>query len=74
MEQIEAIVDEVERRLRVRQGTTVRSWEIGNMVINRLKKLDPLGYLLFTSVYRDFASLEDFKKEIDELLKGQAKP
>ncbi|OGV97305.1 transcriptional regulator NrdR [Microgenomates group bacterium RBG_16_45_19] len=74
MEQIEAIVDEVERRLRVRQGTTVRSWEIGNMVINRLKKLDPLGYLLFASVYRDFASLEDFKKEIDELLKGQAKP
>jgi len=70
MENIDAVVDEVELRLRTRKSTTVRSWEIGNMVINRLKKLDPLGYLLFASVYRDFESLEDFKKEIDELLRN----
>jgi len=68
MEEIVTMVDEVELRLRTRKSTTVRSWEIGNMVINRLKKLDPLGYLLFASVYRDFESIEDFKKEIDELL------
>jgi len=40
---------------------------IGNLVINRLKKVDRLGYLLFASVYRDFDSIEDFKIEIDRL-------
>ena len=73
MEEIEAIAEVVELKLRNRKTTTVRSWEIGNMVINRLRKLDPLGYLLFASVYRDFASIEDFKKEIDELLEDRGK-
>jgi transcriptional repressor NrdR len=68
MEQIEEICEEVELRLRNRKTTTVRSWEIGKMVIGRLRKLDPLGYLLFASVYRDFEGIEDFKREIDELL------
>jgi transcriptional repressor NrdR len=67
MDQIEEIVGEVELKLRNRKTTTVRSWEIGKMVICRLKKLDPLGYLLFASVYRDFEGVEDFKREIDEL-------
>jgi len=34
----------------------IKSWEIGNLVINRLRKIDKLSYLLFASVYRDFAS------------------
>jgi transcriptional repressor NrdR len=68
VEQIEEVVDEVELKLRNRKTTTVRSWEIGKMVICRLKKLDPLGYLLFASVYRDFEGLDDFKREIDALV------
>ncbi len=66
---LEEIVDEVEAILRRRKGNTVRSWEVGKLVINRLKKLDSLGYLLFASVYRDFDKLEDFRAEIDLLLK-----
>jgi transcriptional repressor NrdR len=68
-EDVEMIIEDVETKLRVKETTTVRSWEIGNLVIRRLKKLDPLGYLLFASVYRDFGCLEDFKKEIDEIMK-----
>ncbi|KKU88648.1 MAG: Transcriptional repressor NrdR [Microgenomates group bacterium GW2011_GWF2_47_9] len=67
MEEIEGLIDEVESVLRKKSSTEVRSWEIGNLVINRLKKLDPLAYLLFASVYRDFQSLEDFKEEISRL-------
>jgi len=63
---IESIINEVESKLRSRQSTTVRSWEIGNLVIRRLKKLDPLSYLLFASVYRDFDSLEDFERELKQ--------
>lgn len=67
MSDIEEMISEVERRLRLKKTTEVKSWEIGNLVINRLKKIDKLSYLLFASVYRDFDSLEDFKKELDKL-------
>lgn len=67
MEQIEILLDDVETVLRKKSSTEVRSWEIGNLVINRLKKLDPLAYLLFASVYRDFQSLNDFSDEIKKL-------
>jgi len=67
MSDIEDLLEEVERILRKKKNTEVKSWEIGNLVINRLKKVDRLGYLLFASVYRDFDSIEDFKCEIDKL-------
>jgi transcriptional repressor NrdR len=67
MEQIEDMIDEIESILRKKATTQVRSWEVGNLVINRLKKLDPLAYLLFASVYRDFQDLNDFKLEIERL-------
>ena len=65
--QIEALIDEVERRLRLKESNEVKSWEIGNLVIKRLRKIDPLGYLLFASVYRDFESIEDFTSEIKKI-------
>lgn len=67
MNEVELLIDDVERRLRQREVYEVKSWEIGNLVINRLKKLDPLSYLLFASVYRDFESVEDFVEEINKL-------
>lgn len=70
MEQIEEMVDEVERLLRRKTTTEVRSWEVGNLVINRLKKIDPLAYLLFASVYREFESLNDFSEELTKLKEG----
>lgn len=68
MAQIEDLLDEVERKLRLRTSNDVKSWEVGNLVINRLRKLDKLSYLLFASVYRDFASVEDFNNELHKLL------
>lgn len=69
VDEIDTLVDEVEQKLRVRNSTEVKSWEIGKLVINRLKKLDPLAYLLFASVYRDFRTLEDFEDELGQLKK-----
>ncbi len=64
LEQIDELISEVERRLRAKEVKEVKSWEIGNLVINRLKKVDPVSYLLFACVYRDFDSLEDFEQEL----------
>jgi transcriptional repressor NrdR len=71
MSTIDELIDEVERNLRQRKSSEVKSWEIGNLVINRLRKIDKLSYLLFASVYRDFDSIEDFQKELERLNKGE---
>lgn len=68
-EQIEELIDDIELRLLNRRTTQVKSTDIGKMVLTRLRKLDSVGYLLFASVYRDFNSINDFKKEIAELEK-----
>ena len=68
MSDIDYLIEDVERRLRRKDTKEVKSWEIGNMVLNRLKKLDPLAYLLFASVYRDFNDIEDFKQEIARIV------
>jgi transcriptional repressor NrdR len=67
MLQIELLIEEVEAKLRQKNAQEVKSWEIGNLVLNRLKKLDPLSYLLFASVYRDFGDLADFEEEIAKI-------
>ena len=68
MSDIEDMVNDVERKLRLKKTSEVKSWEVGNLVINRLKKVDKLSYLLFASVYRDFDSVEDFQAEIQKLV------
>lgn len=65
--QIEELIDGVEQKLRGKETTEVKSWEIGNLVINRLKRLDAMAYLLFASVYRDFQDLADFEREVKKL-------
>ena len=40
MSDIEKLVDEVERKLRQRQTTEFKSWELGKLILNRLKKMD----------------------------------
>ena len=67
MLQIELLIEDVEAILRQKNVSEIKSWEIGNLVLNRLKKLDPLSYLLFATVYRDFDELEDFELEIKKL-------
>ncbi len=67
MADIDKLIDQVEQRLRRRNSKEVKSWEVGNLILNRLKKMDKLSYLLFASVYRDFASLADFEAEISKL-------
>lgn len=67
MLQIELLIEDVEAKLRQKNVQEIKSWEIGNLVLNRLKKLDPLSYLLFASVYRDFGDLADFEEEIAKI-------
>ena len=66
-EEIERIVDNIERRLLSRKSAEVSSSDIGRLVLTRLKKLDKVAYLRFASVFLEFASLEEFKREIKDI-------
>lgn len=67
--QIEDIVDKIEARLLGREDLTVKSCDIGKIVMKSLEKMDSLAYLRFASVYLDFETFEDFKKFLVERIK-----
>ncbi len=71
---IEKIVQEIESALSDSGRAEVPSRAIGEMVIERLKKLDAVAYIRFASVYRDFRDIERFKDEIEAILEPEAEP
>lgn len=66
---IERIVTEVERELRSEAGVEVESKKIGQMVATRLKRIDKVAYIRFSSVFKRFVDVEDFEKEVRRLIK-----
>ena len=60
------MMNNVEKKLRKR-GKEVKSELIGDYVSKELRKMDKVAYIRFTSVYKDFTEISDFKKEIKEL-------
>lgn len=68
VEDIEKIVTEIERELRGADSVEVESKKIGQMVATRLKKLDKIAYIRFSSVFKRFVDIEDFEKEVKKLI------
>jgi transcriptional repressor NrdR len=66
-ERLDKMLIKTEEKLR-KNGKEVRSNLIGDIVANELKKMDKVAYIRFASVYRDFTELDDFKKEIKDLV------
>lgn len=68
-ESIEKVVDEIEADLRKSGQNELSSKEVGEIVTKKLKKLDKIAYIRFASVYRQFADISDFEKELANLSK-----
>ena len=66
---IERIVSEIERGLRGADSVEIDSKKIGQLVATRLKKIDKVAYIRFSSVFKRFLDLEDFEKEVKKLTK-----
>ncbi len=69
VEQIDAVVDEIESALRRLDGQEVKSKHIGELVMKKLKKLDKIAYIRFAAVYREIGDIEGFEKEIKKLVR-----
>lgn len=66
-EQIDQIVQRVEADLLAQGKAEVPSSAIGEAVLQQLKAVDHVAYIRFASVYREFADLQDLKREVDVL-------
>lgn len=70
---IDKLVDDIEAELYRLGKPEISSTAIGDMVMDRLKKLDYIAYIRFASVYRDFADITALKQEVDTLLSSQSR-
>ena len=73
MDDLERLVDDLERELSQQFEREVPSREIGERVMKRLHALDPVAYVRFASVYREFKDVEQFMRELKEMLALKAK-
>ena len=67
MAKLAEVVDAVESALAENPDREVTTAAIGEMVLERLKKLDKIAYVRFASVYRDFQDAESFLVELKDL-------
>ena len=63
----EEIVNEIESELQNSLNTEVKTMDIGEMVMDKLKARDEVAYVRFASVYREFTDLDTFIKELSRL-------
>ena len=58
---LERLVSGIQRQLETSGEQEVSSKRIGELVMDALKALDPVAYIRFASVYRDFSEAKDFE-------------
>ena len=68
LSQLENIADEIEQELQSGLEREVRTVDIGEMVMSRLKDVDEVAYVRFASVYRSFKDINTFMEELSKLL------
>ncbi|KAF0819462.1 MULTISPECIES: transcriptional regulator NrdR [unclassified Cytobacillus] len=71
LKDLEDITFEVEKELRSNGVSEIKSDEIGEMVMDRLAKIDEVAYVRFASVYRQFKDINVFIDELKELIKKE---
>ncbi len=69
---LERLVDELELSLSQEFDREVASREVGERVMHKLHELDPVAYVRFASVYREFKDAEQFMRELKALLARSA--
>jgi transcriptional repressor NrdR len=65
--EIDALLQKIEADLLALGTTEVSSSVIGESVLKHLKEIDQVAYIRFASVYREFADIEDLRREVEGL-------
>ena len=68
MEKVESVVEKVEKELQKSFYKEVKAQVIGELVMDYMHKVDEVAYVRFASVYRQFKDINQFMKELKDLL------
>jgi transcriptional repressor NrdR len=68
MEKLEKLATEVETEIQKKFDQEIESRYIGELVIEKLAKLDDVAYVRFASVYRQFKDINQFMRELRDIL------
>lgn len=66
VEELEKLIDSVEREILRKSSNEIQSQQIGTIALRKIKKIDKVAWLRFASVYMDFEDLSDFEKIIEK--------
>lgn len=67
IDQLDALINDIESTLRDGGVNEISSQDLGMMVLQRLVEVDKVAYVRFASVYRDFKDLDEFHDELRSL-------
>lgn len=67
-DQIQATIDAIEVKVFAVEAKEIESNTIGEITMELLKELDPVAYVRFASVYREFKDVNTFMEEIEKML------
>jgi transcriptional repressor NrdR len=70
---IDEIVTDISKQVYNSMESEITSKEIGEMVMERLKKVDEVSYVRYASVYRSFKDLSSFMSELKQMMKADKK-
>lgn len=73
LDDIERVVDAVERVLRDGHPSEISTRQIGELVMDHLRQIDEVAYVRFASVYRQFTDIEGFRQELERLIQFSRK-
>jgi transcriptional repressor NrdR len=73
MDKLEAVARDIEKELLNTMEREVTTKYIGELVMERLRKIDPVAYVRFASVYREFKDIDTFMEELQALLRKNQK-
>ena len=71
LKELEDLTASVEKDLRNQGSSEVKSEDIGEMVMDKLAKIDEVAYVRFASVYRQFKDINVFIDELKDLIKKE---
>ncbi|MFT5100307.1 MAG: transcriptional repressor NrdR [Patiriisocius sp.] len=70
LETVESTISQIKHKLRATGERELKTRDVGELVMEELRKLDDVAYVRFASVYRSFQDIDEFREEIDRLRDG----
>lgn len=67
VEEIDKITNEIEQEIYNENETEIKSVDIGEKILKRLKEIDEVAYVRFASVYRNFKEVDNFSEEVESI-------